>query len=247
MEILRIRKEPLRRSTLTTTDIFFKKDSPGYIPPDAHVLVVGPGVTSWTYCLTLPMDNSLVVLPPYLSKGGKITVLDAPQGVDGFGYHGIDAISWWVNYMAKFMPVCPVDFVEGILPQDVLDPNTQFDCINDHLTTQQWIMNDKRFLDKWKVVNQVLRVYKEHLRTNGKINMFYGKRGEYDYTKEQLLSFLGQEGFAVKEIAPLIDNYTAPSPLIKKLKQEKLDGILDERRELRSFYKADGIIIAAKK
>jgi hypothetical protein len=241
-------KRPVRIPT--TTDILLNRKSPGFIRPSDHVLVVGPGIDfNMSYDFpTIPMDRSLITLPPYLApQGGRITILDSPFGdKPEHGDHNIDLVRDWLKRMSKIIPICPIEYKEADLLMDEIKFPSQFDSINDHLTTFNWIL---RFSDKnssMGISRKIIDIYDSLLKSGGKIIMHYS---EFEpFRKSALMLALKRKKFSIKDVSPLIDIYNIPRSLQEELSKEVYyRTFLDDQGRLRSFNESKGILIGQKK
>lgn len=228
----------------TTTDVLFHPKSPGFIRSSDHVLVVGPGIQK-IFQPPLPMDLSLVVLPSYLARGGgTITVFDAPDFTHSeFGSHSIEATKGWVKYLSDNLNICPIMYVEGALPQDTKYLRGRFDCIHDHLTTYDWIL--ERNSDRTtETVDRIIEIYKSLLEPNGKMLIHYKNRHSV-YNQIYLMEAMQRQGLIISDISPLTDRYDLSDELMGVLHHVQglsTTGYLGNN-QLWPYHQSEGILV----
>lgn len=248
---------PIKRSP-STTDIFFDKNSSGFIPPDSDVLVVGPGIESLNN-INIPMDRAPIALAPYLKKGGgSITVFDAPNDSNYYvcGVHNLKLIQQYFENLATVLPICDMKYVYGTLTEGDLGnlQPEQFDFVHDHLTTDRWILMFTRSEeDISKKVEHVVNVYKNLLRKGGSVFMHYCQETVYNH-RNIFMTIFENAGFLVTDISAVDDKYFIPDELKTEFSKEiyanrrnRRRKILSKSKKINPYYKSTGILIAQKR
>lgn len=249
-----------------TTDLFFDQLSPAYISPNDHVLIVGPGIQSYHHSsnrakttldnMFLPMDRSLMVLPPYLASGnGTITVMDHPKAQTSNCPHEV-AIMNYVKRLKKIVPICPITYINGDLKDPTLKThfNERFNFIIDHLTTYNWVLQtEESTLGISELSRRISSLYQHILSSRGKALIFYILPDRAVRKKDFILSVLKKafhvEGFTIRDLT-VIDRYEIPRTLQQSLPPNQKflrEDILDIRKNfVIPAHSATGVLIAQK-
>lgn len=235
------------------TDVMFNGWRP-LVSPNDIVLVVGPGIdfNNGGKYLRLPMDRSVVTLPPYLAKGhGKLYVMDAPIE-KSFGLHDLAAVEEWLKFEESIVPICPVETITAKLLDPAATIPEPVNVITDHLTSTGWILKQERDpIKKEALAREIIDKYSGFLTNHGKILFFYRQEQDDGYDNYDILLKILTEresGFKISEIPNILDEYKIPDKLGKVLFSSPFPKNLRTwRGRLHSEKEAEGILVVTRK
>lgn len=204
----------------TTSELIQDPQSPLYISPDAHVLIVGPGI----HQNGLPMDVHALFLPPYLEKdAGTLTIVDLPEPDSRGGQHNLKRLqsSLMLLQQQNPRPFCQIKYVYADLT-DVEATETirlasereNFDVIIDHLTMQHWMISDSRGRQTFANFIIASHNYARLMGESGKAHVFYSTRDRSDKEVQPVLIRTLAEVFDVADVPVSDSSYQLDSNLL---------------------------------